>query len=290
MLVNVDRLKETITKLSDAIEKYENNYLNYYKEIEQLKLYWSSNNVNSFFKVIDLEKKDTSSLYYDLIEYKNIYSYIAKKFSYFGNCIIFNLEYYDKLINDFNNYLDEQKKIISYYQNLDLSFCNDESDKIKKQYNILKNNLFVIIDIKSNVKTKLNKIETIEKSIKYKISQINVSFLKNSDFNLFKDIDNNEFKINIDLFETIFNKLDFYIKEEDIIFEEIKDIFNIFINCYDTNNKNYFEELKLHILNNIKTISYNHKNNLNFINEKLNSYKKINHIINNATDSLRGMV
>lgn len=84
----------------------------------------------------------------------------------------------------------------------------------------------------------------------------------------------NEIKIDIAEFENIINKLKMYKKEENLNFENIKNIFDNLDSAYNTNNKDKIEIIKSELILNCSNIEKIHNENIYFLDKKLNTYRE----------------
>ncbi|MBE6152813.1 MAG: hypothetical protein E7166_01110 [Firmicutes bacterium] len=178
MKINIMIIKSEILKLNTLIDEYENNYLNLYNEIKKASSYWQDGNSINFFNDADYYKLKIQLNVEEIKQLKEVYNYLINKYSQIGNKITFNLNSRTYLINSFNSYINQIDEIIKLYNNLDLSFCSYERQKLINQRNQFKSIKNSLIKIKKNIINKLEYIEEIEKEINLKLSKISIELLK----------------------------------------------------------------------------------------------------------------
>ena len=132
MKVNINNLKDEVEAFNRLLSKYEESYLNYYNMISSFSFYWQDYNSKRFFDAAKIEKLSYEQVLNDLKDVKNVYSYIIDKYSTFGRKISINLDAKNKIMDRFDDYIDEMSSIIRRFYNLDLSFCPNEAYYIRK--------------------------------------------------------------------------------------------------------------------------------------------------------------
>ena len=279
MKIKIENLKTFVKIFENLLENYQNNYLNFYNEIKGCSTNWKDSHSNYFFNNIDNEKKENTFFYDEMIVLKNIYIDIIKEYEDYGNDIYFNLN--DQFLTEFNNYISQLNTTINYYKDIDASFSQQEYNLIEKQRNLLLNNKNELFEIKERYKNIYNKINNSEEVIKRKLIELDITEInENSTRNRTLGTTDTLY-MEIDKISNSIKKLKYYIQEEDIIFEELNELFkNVY---YDTKNKENLEELKSKIINKYKIINNNHKNNIEVLvnnnNYYIQSRKELENII-----------
>lgn len=184
-IINISSIKKEVMQLNNLIEDYELNFLNLYNEVSKTSNNWKDAHATSFYKDLELKKIKVASTIDELKNVKDIYKYIQEKYELLGKKIEFNLNYKSKVLNNLNNYIEQTKEIIYNYESLDLSFCPYEAKYIRNEVYKLKQNKNKLIEYKNNITKKFDYIDEIEKSIKQKISKIEIETLQESDISKF---------------------------------------------------------------------------------------------------------
>ena len=176
--VDVVNLRQVVDNYNKLIDKYQNYYLNLYNEIKNSRLYWIDPHALRFYQAKDLEKHKIDVSYEELVNLKDLYSYIVNKYSNLGNYISFNLNNRDSLLSKFNNYINTLSNILSNYNRLDYSFASSD---IQYQINAQKNNLNRMInlakDSQNKIKNTCAKIKEIEDKISSMVNSFDVRVL-----------------------------------------------------------------------------------------------------------------
>ena len=106
----------------------------------------------------------------------DIYRYLYEKYIEIGNEIKYELTSKDSIIIALNNYINRFDVIIRKYNSLDLSFC-PESIIIEQQKNNLLHTKNLLIETKNNINNTFQNIDNIEKYVKDKINEINITII-----------------------------------------------------------------------------------------------------------------
>ena len=176
--VDVVNLRQVVNNYNKLIEKYQTYYINFYNEIKNSKLYWIDPHALRFYEAKDIEKYKIDISYEELVNLKNIYSYMVNKYEGIGNYIQFNLNNRDNLISRLNSYINNLTNILNNYNRLDYSFASGD---IQRNINNQKNNLSKMISIAkqilNRVKSLCNNINDIENNISNMINKCDVRAL-----------------------------------------------------------------------------------------------------------------
>ena len=185
MEINIESLERDSNRLSKSIDDFSNNILNIYNELNWASGYWSDYHARMFFTNVENQKNKITKTYNELVSLNDVYESIISQYKSIGNRFKVNLENKDVLLNKFNTFSEKVNELISLYNDLDLSFCNDIANKINKEKRELLKIKENIIASKTKVKDTLLKIEEIEKDINLKLSKIDIEVIKQVDINEF---------------------------------------------------------------------------------------------------------
>lgn len=181
MKIDVSKLREDITTFQKLLKEYEENYLNYYHELSSASFFWHDTKADAFLKSIDLEKLKIENFYEELSSLSQIYQFLIAEYKKFGNVIQFDLNMQDSVVSKFNLYFEKMDDIIRCYQKLDLSFCHDLYDKIRKEELNLIENKKLMESIFNKWKDYSYKIAEIEKQVNQNLSKLEIEVLQETE-------------------------------------------------------------------------------------------------------------
>ena len=181
MKVNTKKLKDDLNLYNELLKEYEENYLNYYNVVSSFSFFWNDGHSRKFYEAVPKERMHYKNILYELNPIKDVYKYICAKYSELGEKIYIELKSEDVILSKFNNYIDKINAIINMFNNLSLSFCQDEAwlivnqkDKLIKIRNQMEEN-------EEQIKEYFYKIRQIEQTVKYKLKNIDISYIKETD-------------------------------------------------------------------------------------------------------------
>ena len=267
----VENVKIKLNKINDIIEQYQSNYISYYKELDLCREYWRDSYVGYFLEQIEEEKKDNQLFYEEICSLKNIYDLIIKSYQEYGNNIDFNLD--TDILVKLDSYEESLKNIIKRYENLDSSFCGREHYMLMEEKELLNKNKDNIISLKDKYKLIIENILKCEKDIKLSLSKINVKKIKESDSEFHFSNDVSKISVKIDLIGDIVKKLIFFVNDNDVLFESLNEVINIF--GYDTDNSDVLKEIEKDIIVKFRIINANKKNNILVLNNVMEKYRNM---------------
>ena len=176
--VDVNGLKQTINRYNALIDRYQNYYLNFYNEIKNSKLYWVDPHALRFYEAKDIEKQKIDISYEELVNFRDLYSYIVRRYESIGNYISFNLNNRESLMSRFSSYINSLNNILNNYNRLDYSFA---SSYIQNQINSQKNNLNRMIntarETQNNIRRLCDQIKDIEDRIQNMVNNFDIQVL-----------------------------------------------------------------------------------------------------------------
>ena len=260
--IEISKLKNSLKKISELAENYEENHLNYYKTLENLKPYWISKKGDIFFEKTYQEQKNQKNIIKNLEEIKKIYDYIENKYKKIGDKVYFSFKNIDKLSNIIEVCINRLTKIINLYNNLNFeNFTNEQINILIEEQKIITKNLESIQQIKEELINKLELLEEIENKIELKISNIiiNVNIHQDNSINIEKNT--NEIIVEIEELEKAIKLINMYKNEESILIEEIKKYYKDINYFYKTSNTTTLDKIKGYIIKEMNNIVEIHNNN-----------------------------
>ena len=284
-MIDVIEIKKIIEKFKDIKDNYYDIFINYYNSIDEIKNCWRTSKGGVYYSIICDEKKVISEFIYNLDDFLETFLYLIEEYSKIGDRINYDLLLEDGYINLKNDLANYMNNIINIYNNLNLvgsdakiiSLVENEKTKLVK----FNDNLGSLCEKNRKV---LRKIESIEKTIKRKISKIEVVIIGITDI---KDYD---LKKNISLdvsitdsqkMESIYNKVQMYIDEENALVEDINNLFVDLSNYYKTDNLNAIEKLESEIIINMNNILSIHNLNLDVLGKEIVSVEELERATSN---------
>lgn len=132
--------------------------------------------IRPFFDSLKYEKMHVDETIQEMKKVHDIYRYLYEKYIEIGNEIKYELTSKDSIIIALNNYINRFDVIIRKYNSLDLSFC-PESIIIEQQKNNLLHTKNLLIETKNNINNTFQNIDNIEKYVKDKINEINITII-----------------------------------------------------------------------------------------------------------------
>lgn len=279
MKIDIDNLKISIDKLNNLLIDYEKIYKNFYHEMVNVKSYWHDNHANAFFERIQKEKKENIIFYKEFKAICDLYKYIFNKYQNIGKKIEFELDNRDILLGKIDDYINIIDDVINKYKHLDCNFALDESRYFiaeRKEYAKIKNNL---LEIRENNKNIIDDIASIEKQVKLKISKISIRTITDNGIKNFSLGNDEDVYFDFDNVDISIKKLNFYIRDESINFEEISGLFDVINYDYNTDNRDDFTNLLEMFIHKYKIIINNHKNSLSLININREVYTNVDNMV-----------
>lgn len=283
--IDVNKLSVLYSKMISLLNNYEKLYCLFYREINNVESYWHNCYANAFFNNINNEKKENDYFYEEFKSICDLYNYIIKEYLKIGNKIEFNAENQDSVFDKFNNYINFIDDIIEKYNRLSDTTVFNLNENLNKEKIQLIDVKKKLSDIRLSNKELSGIINENEKKIKLKISNVDIKMIsKNSTIltpigNTKKSyFDENGLEISI-------KKLDFYIKEEEVIFDDFKKIVDNMKCFYVTYNKESLNKLITSFCYKFNIIINNHKNSVIVLRNNLDKLKKnLKIIIKNIKD------
>ena len=284
-MIDVIEIKKIIEKFKDIKDNYYDIFINYYNSIDEIKNCWRTSKGVVYYSIICDEKKVISEFIYNLDDFLETFLYLIEEYSKIGDRINYDLLLEDGYINLKNDLANYMNNIINIYNNLNLvgsdakiiSLVENEKTKLVK----FNDNLGSLCEKNRKV---LRKIESIEKNIKRKISKIEVVIIGITDikdYDLKKDISLDVSITDSQKMESIYNKVQMYIDEENALVEDINNLFVDLSNYYKTDNLNAIEKLESEIIINMNNILSIHNLNLDVLGKEIVSVEELERATSN---------
>jgi len=180
MFINSEKLSIELKKLLGLIEKYNDIYINYYNTLNESSSYWSSPMSVRFFSDTSLEKNKIEMTITDLKSIAEIYNYMVETYSEIGKKIKYDLSYENSINQLFNKYIEKIDSTLILYRSLEVDTLNIQI--IQQQKEKIINNKKRILEIKDYYNELFNKFKEIEIEVKNKISNLNIEYIKETEF------------------------------------------------------------------------------------------------------------
>lgn len=269
------------------LNNYEKLYCLFYHEINNVQSYWHNCYANAFFNSVNKEKKENDYFYEEFKSICGVYDYIIKEYFKIGNKIELNVENEDSVIGGFNNYISFINNIIEKYNELSDTDILGVNEFLYKEKNQLIDVKKKIEDIRLCNRELSDIIVESEKKIGLRISSIDIKMINKNSTNLSPIGNTKKSYIDENGLEISIKKLDFYIKEEEMIFSDFEEIVDNIKCFYVTYNEKSLDQLLDSFCYKFGIIIGNHKNNVIILRDNLENLKKnLSTIIKNIKDDI----
>lgn len=272
MKIDIVGLNPEIVKFSNLLKQYNELYLNIYNKIKEIEKYWNGPYSVSFMDNIEKEKQKISLIIEDLSTVNSLYKYIYDSYKGLGKNIYFDENNSDTLIKKFDSYLQILNIIITKYNSINTNYYNE----VRETINVHKSKINAIKDQTMALKSKNNemilKLNKIEENIKTKLDNIEIGTMSATNISEYYAISGNN---NIDAWmdvlsiQSIIELLEIYYKEEQLIVNDLKEVFGNFNSLYNTSNSSKLKLFNLGLVSCLENVILVHKNNLMVLNDNI---------------------
>lgn len=262
--VDVKKIKEYNLLLSNLIQSYITNQQNLEFHYKDLLSHWINNKATTFFSKVDSNNIDNKKLINNLEDVLKTSQLLVQNYEANGVYIECDLESKDYIVNKLDTYI---QKLTTLYVNLnnlgDVSFYPKRKVLYNEKKNIL-NECHVFKDIKDKTKRTYSTIINIEKEIGNRLGNISISktSIDNTPSKFKSEV--NEQRVDVNELELESKKIEYYIKQQITMIEDIRKNLNNIIGCYNSKNSPRFSELNDQLYSSLKN---NYNNNVQFLNE-----------------------
>ena len=185
MKISVKQVKYLNNKLSSIIDKYENNYLQYYNILNHTQDDWFDNKAKIFFETVDDDKKADINTLQEMKTINSIYNYLINNYEEIGQDIYYNPSKKEQILTLLDNIIEQTKIIIKDYNSIGI-YNYSERSLLYSQKNIFMNLLEKEKYIRNRINNTMYKIEDIEKLSKEEFSKITIEPILEKDIFPFK--------------------------------------------------------------------------------------------------------
>ena len=185
MWVNTIELSNYVKILNNLIDKYEEEYLNYYNEMNKSSFFWNDEKAMRFYSDINIEKLKIITNHNELLSLNKIYTNIINSYQQLGKIVSFDLKNKNIVLDLLNKCNEDIKNIISSNNNVSVGSAPEISGIISSNSSILNNLQNELQDYKMKTREAFNKIEEIEREITSAISSLNLEYVKERDLTIY---------------------------------------------------------------------------------------------------------
>jgi hypothetical protein len=182
-MIEIDTLllKDLVKKISVALKKLEQNNTDIIHNFNELNKYWQDADALKFNSSSNLEIQRMLKLEENVRLQLDFYSYLEIEYKKIGNKIKCNLESKDFIELKLGEIIEQINSIINQYNDLgDYSFY-DRSYIIDNQINDLNKLLNTFNNIRNNIKSKFERIQSIENDLSERLKDVEIQmFLLNN--------------------------------------------------------------------------------------------------------------
>lgn len=260
MKINVFELKKELNKLNLIIKRYEDSLLNIDYILEHSSDYWTDGHSQYFYDDLYSQKKNTSELIDNLKYISNMYNHIQRNYSKIGNQIDIDLNSQNELLMSLDDLIHKANILSSSYNNINPFLSPREASYINEQKYTAINVESKLNNIKRNMVNNINLIQRTEKDIfsmcfKYTIVEIK----KNSNDYFNSSVSNiSKAYIGKEELKNVVEKTKIYIKEQQTMIFDFKEIFENLQKCYMSNNSKTIRILCEKIISSIENVINNY--------------------------------
>lgn len=259
MLINVEEIKLLSIKMKKIRDNYEDICINYYGNLNSIKEYWKSNKSDSYFNVVNSEKKYYFELLNNIDDLLDIFKYLINKYNSIGNIIRYDFSLEDSYLQKKISIIDSLNDILNIYNNLNIKKINSSIlNLITKEKDILLNGLKFLEEYCDANRNTMNEIVSVENDLREKFSKLDVITISVSDFKdyIFNNKEkHDEIVVDEGKIKTICSKLEFHLSEEQKLINDLNDIFIEMSDYYKSDNIDRVERIECEIIlamNNIR--------------------------------------
>lgn len=275
MKIRIDKLNDELKKLKNLLDRYEENYLNFYSELKNCSINWKDVYAEVLFSNVNIEKKDTQIFYEELLSFRDIYEEIVTEYYKYGDKLFFSGD--DDIFTKFNDYSNYLDNLINKYNYLDSFSDLQEYSYLKKERNKLIENRRNFIKIKDKYKKNYKNINESEEKIKRSINRYKISSINISDRKILSN--NQKLYMETSKIDCSIKKLKYFVQEEDLILESLKLLFSS--NYYESVNSSKLDEISMLLIKKYTTINKIHKENIKIIADSKISYEQAEKLLKN---------
>ena len=263
MKIDVVLLEKNLNILLKIEEKYQENYLNYYNELNKLVGYWNTTKGVSFLENIKDEKKKIDLYYSYFNDIRDVYKYLIIEYKKIGEKIFYNLDERDNIKNQYNLYLEKINYLIEKFDNINTSNINNKiSNSVYNGLLGLNNISKSISDIVQKFNSINDQLDNILIVVENKINKIDINTIKLLDESeYYKRIGfnkNNNVVVDADKLENVTNIIKNLIFEEEIILDDLKNSYSDINNCFLSRLDDKFSAIENIFVDSLVKIKNNH--------------------------------
>ena len=291
--VDVTNLRLKLGELNKLLETYQENYLNFYYQIEisQSEEYWIDPHAIDFYDDKTLEKSNMEESYNELNEVYRLINYIVNMYSSLGNIVEFDLSYRNDILSKFNVYRNKLNRIYNSYKDLNYSFASPEINRsINNQIRIIKDQIYLCDELKDSIRDIMDNINNYENDISKLIKDVYISKIQSVDVEKYCSTENKDQAekciINTEEISNIIKKMNLYSDLESSNFIGILNNFKSILSLYNTKNTLALDNLSENINNKFNNIKDNNINNLEVYKRNIDKYKTIDEEVTSSAKEI----
>ena len=295
--VDAIKLQDSIMKIQNLINSFEENELVLFSKIMSLKDIWNDGYSISFYEAIDNEKHEFDVLLEDLKTFNNTYEYIYKIISKYGNSLQADFNASHNVLSKYNSCNQKFYTIENMYDNLDLSRCSEVASEIHNQKDRLKSTQRNLDKYIEKYNDAIEDLSTMEYDVKSKVLDLDLRGITSITFSeealSTERYDSQKVGMNsTGNIEDVIRNINISIQEEEDIISDINNTFMNLRNYYISNlNSKTFNNKHVDFNCQFKTLKNNHQNMVIFINRLKEKYLQLNNeTLTNVPNDIRKVV
>ena len=291
--VNATELLDSIERLDDLINSFEDIELSLNSKVLSLKDIWNDGNTLSFYESVEKEKQDFNILIQDLRKFKNIYNYVYRIISKYGNKIQVDFNHSNTTLSKYNSCNQKLYTIDNLYNNLDLRRCYEVANEIQSQKIRFRNAQRDLDRYMDKYNKTIDSLTDMEYEVNSKIYDLDLYGIESINYKQLPSIDPNTRLVGMtsdEDIETALNNISIDIQAEEDIITSIN---NEFINMRDY----YISNMNSKTINNkqidfnceFKKLKNNHEDMVIYINSLKEDYLNFTRLVaSNTSKDIKG--
>lgn len=185
MIINIDNMKQELSKINKILSDYEYTYLNMYNEFSSVPSIWRGNVAQRFSNKVGSYKLKIKTSLEEFKSLADVYQYIIDSYEKIGKKCRYDISQRDSVLKQIELYKNSIKKIYQQYIDLGTDFDNNIKIYIDKEIRKVSEILTKIDSLYCVVKEFYSDVFEINKEVKLKLSKLSIDDLDNIEMNDF---------------------------------------------------------------------------------------------------------
>ena len=272
-------LNGSIGVIDNLIDSFDEIELSMYTKVMGLKDIWNDGYTSSFYEAIENEKNNFDVLIQDLRKFNNIYKFIYKKSTKYGDRIQVDYTNAHNIHSKYNSCNQKFYSIDSLYSNLDLSHCSEVASEIQSQKAKFRNTQRYLDRYVDKLNDAIDDIKNMEYDVITKTLDLDIFGIESINYGEMVTYNPDTRLVGMSStedIETAINNINATIQDEEDVISNINSEFVTIRSHYISNLNNKKLSNKQSDFNcQFKTLKNNHENMIMYINKLKETYLKL---------------